>query len=735
MSCVAVLAMVLCGCASRGPALAKYQPVQFSSENSAAQWGMEAWEFAQEGNRPKVIATLENPPSSVSTDVPALIHKFLALNAEVSEARELLVRNNLQIISVEAKFLDEEWAQAITTLSDLYDSGIQNDELKNELQHALMTALNRTIKAAEDAEDAGDYSRANLAWELVRILATALHDGDSWVRASNSMRAASQSVAWASSEENPPTSMTAPSPFRSFSMTSYTPSSYVTVLKTIIARHVENLDWLDLAMAGFDQMALRANPSLWLQPESEPTPEHLKQFLNALDSILYTFESKAIKIECSPRRLCSRASRLIRRTLESIKSEAEKNGLNFQELGRAFVDGALLLTDIRTRMIWADEVPALKRQLGEDYVGIGAQVTKSPNELPVLQTLPGSPARQAGVQDGDRLLAVNGISTQGQSLDESVEKVLGRKGTTVELTLERGEEPDVVTIHVQRKVIQRPSILGWKQTGITPSGKPRWDWLINRSLGIAYIKIESFTSDTERDFRVAMDQAKRTLGPTRQVEGLIIDLRRNTGGTKDAATRLLDLFLETGSVCVTELSNGKVRRERANWRTTRLKGMPLVLLMDDSSASASELLAGTLQGAGDAVVIGEQSFGKGSAQSLLQYQGGIIVVTTAWFGVPTEGSSTRFIDRSREPGDWGILPELQVTTALTQDQDIQRERGQWFSFQGKDAPQHSSDSNMPLGFQSVLESNDRALILSLALLQARVFPAKQQSQLAETSAQ
>ena len=726
----AILATIVAGgCASRGPAIARYAPHTDSSDTASGKWGMEAWEYAQAGNRSQVIATLENPPPGLNTDVPELVHAFLESSTQVVGTREGLAKENLEIIASETEFLGGEWVETLTTLSDLHASGIHNQALADAAEDAIKNAMNRTIKAAEEAESDGDYSRARLAWELVGILATSLRDSTSWIRATSHMRAASLPVDWANSEEDPRTSMIAPSPSGAAPLASELPSSYVSMLKMLIARHVDELDWRDLIFAGLEQMALRANPPSWLQQDSTATPGHLKAFLEKFNSIRSEFEIHAIDIDCPPRKLCSTAARLTRKMLESIAYEAAAYGLNFQELGRAFINGAFLLSDIRTRMIWANDVPSLKRQLGEKYVGIGAQVSLDSSGYPVLHPLPGSPARQAGVEDGDRLLAVDGNSTSGQSLDDSVGRVIGQVGTTVELTLQRDAESEVLAVDVQRNVVQRPSVLGWQQAGVTPPGEPRWNWLINRPLGIAYIKIDSFTAGTERGFRTAMDQADRTLGPDRQIEGLVIDLRDNTGGTKDAATRLIDLFLDSGSICATQISGGQTRLERANWKTTRLAGMPLVVLMNDTSASASELLAGTLQGAGDAVVIGEQSYGKGSAQSLIEYQGGILVITTAWFGVPTEGAEIRFIDRSRKPEDWGIIPELMVTTSSRLDEEIRLQRGQWYSYLGEDVPIKGNASG------SVLGSKDRALILALALLQARVLPALERQQAAVLSAQ
>ena len=719
MSCAGILATILCGCASRGPALVKYEPTRFSNENAAAQWGMQAWNAAQEGDRLALINTLEHPPNGLATEVPTLIQMFLDIQQDVDAEDDLLAKESLETLSQQAPF-QEEWVGAAGRLAELYSSRHSQSTLMESIEPDLRALLIDSVQFAEEAESSGDYQRAFAAWQVASSLSNALGDSGTWVNASEKGRAASQPLAWNAQREDR-LSKLIPGGIRKF-----TPAAYVQIVKVIVERHVNNLDWRDLVVSGFDRLMIRADDRLWRDAGSEQPvatldeKQNLESFLSSIEEIRERFLADSASIDCPSRTLCTKAATLTRRALYDIKLEVQRTGaVDFRDLGESFVQGALLRTDMRTRMIWADDVPALRRQLGEGYVGIGAQVSMDDTGYPKLEPMSGSPAKQAGVRSGDLLISVDGISTRNKPLDDAVGKVIGFRGSTVALTLQRVEEPDDFTVHVRRNMVYRPTIVGWNQAGVDTSGKPRWNWLVNRPLGIAYIRIDAFTPDTEREFRTAMDQAHRTLGPDRQIEGLVIDLRGNTGGTKNAATRLIDLFLDNGSICATQDSSGNTRLERANWARTRLEGMPLVLLMNETSASASELLAGTLQGSADAVVIGEQSYGKGSAQSLLEYQGGIVIVTTAWFGVPTEEASIRFIDRSRAPDDWGIIPQLEVATSSRHDNEIITERDTWHSYLGLDVPDDGKGNKNT----SMLKSRDRVMLLAMALLQARVLPA------------
>ena len=305
IACAILATIAAGGCASRGPAIARYAPHADSDDTATGKWGIEAWEYAQAGNRSQLIATLEHPPPGLSTDVPELVHTFLESSTQVAGTREDLAKENLEIIASATEFLGRERTTALASLSDLHTSGIRNQALADTVEHAIKNAMNQAIKAAEEAESDGDYPRARLAWELVGILATSLRDSTSWILATNHARAASLPVDWKNAEEDPRTSMIASSPPSAARLISEWPSSYVSMLKMLIARHVNELDWRDLTFAGFEQMALRAKPPSWLPQNSTVIPEHLKAFLEKFDSIRSEFEIDAIDIDCPPRKLCS----------------------------------------------------------------------------------------------------------------------------------------------------------------------------------------------------------------------------------------------------------------------------------------------------------------------------------------------------------------------------------------------------------------------------------------------
>ena len=726
ISCIVVLSTCFVGCASRGPALQKYKPTRLEHDSALATWGIEAWRLAQDGQNAALIEVLQDPPRNTNTEVPRLIRRFLQLQDAAAQVDQNRVREHHETLQAQDAEFTDDWLGAVANLSELYTSGLITPTEKESIERTLRDVLASSLNAAHAAESDGDFSQAGIAWQVVASLSAVLGESETWSVAMHNARAASQPLTWEARSER------RNSERLSRSIQPFTPAEYVQIIKVIVERHVDALNWRTLVLSGFDRLLVRADARLWQSAFDGDiaAEESLNAFIESVESIRDQFEIDSEAITCAQRSLCTNAATCIRRALEAIDSAAQDYGaIDFQDLGEAFIQGALLCTDSRTRMIWANEVPALMRQLGDDYVGIGAEVMLDPSGYPRLFPMPGSPAKQAGVQSGDLLVAIDGVNTTEQSLEDSVSRVIGPRDSSVMLSIQRGEESeDVIDIDVRRETVFRPTIVGWKQVGVDPSNHPRWDWLINRTLGVAYVRIDAFTPDTEREFRTAIDQADRTLGPGRQIEGLIIDLRGNTGGTKSAATRLIDLFLDSGSICATEDSSGNTKIQHAAWANTRLEGMPLVILMNNTSASASELLAGALQGSADAVVIGEQSFGKGSAQSLIEYGGSIVIVTTAWFGVPSEEEAIRFIDRSRQPNDWGIIPELTVFSSADDDEKIIGRRSGWFSYQGKDRPEAHSE----FGAAKVLDLKDRALLLGLAILEARVLPVASQRSQAQT---
>ena len=395
---------------------------------------------------------------------------------------------------------------------------------------------------------------------------------------------------------------------------------------------------------------------------------------------------------------------------------------------RIFIDGMLAMTDLRTRAFYGDDARILDRILDDTYIGIGTEIRSVPEGF-LLSPLAGGPARRAGILDGDILVAVDGTSVVDLGVRDTVDRVLGRSGTVVQLTVRRldpQDDPLTLVIPVIRGEVERETLNGWRQIGHDRMGRPSWDWIIDPESAIAYVGIREFVADTDRRFRTAIAEATRELqavgGPTRQVEGLIIDLRDNGGGRRDVTERLLDLFLSDGPLFETKGSRDDAGdRSMASRKNTRLEGLPVVILVDEGSASASEMLAGTLQARSGAIVLGERTFGKGSVQQVASVKDGYLVVTESWFLIPDEESAPRTIDRFQNDTAWGIVPDVISPATAQETNRFLEERGGWRSGLGQD--------EFALEVLPTLETTeDRPLLDAVILLRRRLSPSTRGSE-------
>lgn len=688
---------MLVGCTrSFGPSIEHYTPPLPSLESAVAQWGNETWAAARAGEKDVVLALLRTPPENSNATTAALTDAFDSHVAEAAEVRATQAREAIETLNEHA-IDDDEWLMALTSLADLWNVGVEPASKCGEIERDIQDRLKTLERHADAAEASGDFQRAAMDWGVISAVTDALGESDRHKAARKRAVTASEPIEWRTSGE--------PSVITFLSVNSANVRDCVEIVETVTARHVEPRTWLDLCIPGFENMLRRAS---FANDDKDALEERITDALATLTTL-------GSKYRTPTRSLSSRARTLLRQSLKDALAHRPLGASPTpSDLARAFINGVFSSLDVHSSMIWPEQVASLRRALGDSYVGIGAQVSMTAEGIPELSPMAGSPARQAGVQDGDGLVAVDGWSTLNHTLDDGVQRVVGQAGTTVTLTLQRGDDPDPFDVIVTRAAVIRPAIVGWEQGGVTDHGDPVWEWLVSLSLGIAYIRIADFTDDTEPQFRSAINAARAALPEGGHLAGLILDLRENGGGTKQSATRLADLFLDFGAVCATQQSDGRIRTERASTRTSRLSGIPLVVLINERSASASELLAGALQGAGDAVVVGERSYGKGSAQTIFSGKLGLIKLTTDWFAVPTP-TGVRFIDRSRSPETWGVRPNLEVRAANDHDRAMRSARGQWFTHEGKDVP---PESFAPA--TEVIDSDDRALMLALAVLEARV---------------
>lgn len=253
-------------------------------------------------------------------------------------------------------------------------------------------------------------------------------------------------------------------------------------------------------------------------------------------------------------------------------------------------------------------------ELKGSFEGIGAEIAIKKDKLTVVAPLPDSPAEKAGIKAGDRVLAINGEDTAGMSLDYAVNKIRGPKGTEVNLTISRDGLEKVKEIKIVRETIKIQSV--------------KWEMTKNN---IAHIELRYFNEDTSGDFSKAVLEIV-----AKNPKGIILDLRNNPGGFLDTAISVASEWVEEGVVVYEKSSDGHLKENKANGRA-RFKDFPTVVLINQGSASGSEIVAGALKDHKLATLVGEKSFGKGSVQSLFPLEdGSSIKLTVALWLTPNQ---------------------------------------------------------------------------------------------------
>jgi carboxyl-terminal processing protease len=286
------------------------------------------------------------------------------------------------------------------------------------------------------------------------------------------------------------------------------------------------------------------------------------------------------------------------------------------------------LNDPYSTYFTPEDAQAFDEQLAGSFFGIGAQLDMKDDQIVVVAPLPGTPAERAGVLTGDIILAVDGVVTEGMSIDEVVSHIRGEKGTTVTLTLYRAGDEAPTEVPITRDEITIDSVT-----------------YTLRDDGVAVIEISMFNDDTSELFAAAAERVIRD-GAT----GIILDLRNNPGGLLDAAIDLAGYWIPAGQAAVIESVGGEQTSYATNG-TAMLANVETVVLVNGGSASASEILAGALQDTDEAVIVGQTTFGKGSVQEYHDLpDGGAVKITVAKWLTPLG----RSIDKE------GIAPDQDV---------------------------------------------------------------------------
>ena len=300
--------------------------------------------------------------------------------------------------------------------------------------------------------------------------------------------------------------------------------------------------------------------------------------------------------------------------------------------------------------ITGDMFKVFDEDMKQEFGGVGMFVEKDPEteNLIVLAPMPGTPAFAAGLKPGDQILTIDGTLTNDKPRREAVKLLRGPINETVELTLSRGEEEFARTLN--RAIIPVASAHGDYRT---PDGD--WKYVLKEQPRLGYIRLIQFGEKSAEEFQEALQETQG------DIDGLIIDLRNNTGGLLDVAIDICDMFLPQELPIVSTKGRGKVILQEffSSSNLSLNPGVPICILINRNSASASEILAGCLQDHGRAIVIGEQTWGKGTVQNVIPIRRGesALKLTTASYWRPSGKSIDRYDEISKQTQVWGIQPD------------------------------------------------------------------------------
>lgn len=334
------------------------------------------------------------------------------------------------------------------------------------------------------------------------------------------------------------------------------------------------------------------------------------------------------------------------------------------KLFKGAMDGIVGQLDRYSGYTSPEDFEQLQEDLQGEFGGIGIMVRIDPEStrLMVLSPLVGAPAHKAGLKAGDTILEIGGKDTKGMTFQDSVGLMRGKKGTSVQLKVQHAGENQPFDVTLVRDTIPIESVLGDSRR---PDGG--WSFRLSDKPKIGYIRIAQFDEHTTRDTHNALHQ----LLENGDLKGLVLDLRGNAGGLLDAAVEICDMFLESGVIVTTRGRSGDIRsQEDAQPGVLVQADVPLAILVNQDSASASEIVAACLQDHQRAKVVGQRTWGKGTVQHVIDLEGGrrgALRLTVASYWRPSKKNIHKLRD-AKEEDDWGVRPDPGLEVSITVEQ-------------------------------------------------------------------
>jgi carboxyl-terminal processing protease len=309
------------------------------------------------------------------------------------------------------------------------------------------------------------------------------------------------------------------------------------------------------------------------------------------------------------------------------------------------INGMLQALDPHSGYMNTDQYIEMQEETEGEFGGLGIEVSMENGFIKIITPIDDTPAAKAGVMPGDYITHINGESIQGQSFQESVEKLRGLVGTSVEISIARAGEDEVLIKSIKRAIITVQAVK------------------FRREDNVGYIRLISFSEQAGKGIKKAIKDLQKEIGE-KNISGFILDLRNNPGGLLGQSIDVTNHFLSSGEIVSTK---GRDKRNIARFDASKgdlTNGKPLVILINEGSASASEIVAGALQDHKRAIILGAQSYGKGSVQTIFPLNDrSAIRMTTALYYTPS-GDSIHKV---------GVTPDIEVKSDFSNENEIDKQ--------------------------------------------------------------
>jgi len=694
---------------------ANWSTLDVAAAERIAAWSSEVWSKASAGDGDSALALLSNAPEGVSPEQAASLEASIsqyrahldaqetARAARVGELRAELTKH------MEAGDLEKALASSIEL-----DMLSPVDGVADHDPTVLAVVAAARAKAAE-LESAGDwigayglYSRLHLLYEKAGTYKNdelRLRDRLTMIRVYVPEKFHDmQNAARVKAGEDPLPPYNGLGDDWREQWTGVDGNMVMQALQRASTQHVDRKPTGDMLLAGFARVETLVN-----------TPELVEALPGLGDAAKRdAFLGQLAGYEAAIRDRGAQAGQAdIQQSVQKLlQANRETIGVEAVALLHEFGTGAAASLDDFTAFYWPDDLESFSRTAEGNFTGVGIQISfNDARELKVVTPIFGTPAANAGIRPGDLIRTIDGESTIGIGLDQAVHRITGPAGTEVKLQVQRDGADGLLDYALKRAVIPLYSVKGWERDG---ASEEDWNWFIDKENGIGYIRLTQFIKGSTNDMRDAL-LAMRAAG----VGGVILDLRFNGGGLLDEAVGIANLFVEQGVIVTQEDSQGHEQaRESAKIGRAVMRDVPMVVLVNDTSASASEIVSGALQDYKRALIVGDRTYGKGSVQNVFLLGRGqaAFKLTTQYYKLPLG----RLIHRKPDSTEWGVKPDVEVKALPKQIGDalVLRQEADIVQFGPDGKP--VAGSNSPDPNKLIADGIDPQLETAVLLLESKI---------------